>query len=166
MLEAETLVIIDMQEDYDCAKSRKLVRRITRQIRRTKREGGGIIVVEFDWAGKTIQPILKAIGDYEHVEYVIKNQSDGGQKIFQKALVNNFNYRDFKVCGIFIADCIAKSARSLLGPNQKVEVIREACGCETKVCGDSPFAQDSWDIFNAIVSNLAKRVPSENLRIA
>lgn len=124
----KTLIIVDMQEEFETADD-YTTQQVIKQVLRAKEQGYPIIVLEYADSGHTHEEILDAIGDYHQFERATKYTDDGSNEVAQIAEARSFP-KDFLICGVNYSFCVGDTADGLTeGWGYKVEIIEEACNC-------------------------------------
>jgi nicotinamidase-related amidase len=125
-----TLVIIDIQPEFPTASNRELLDNILAEIKKQKQLDGGIILVEYDRAGKTNPEIVKAIGKYRYFLKAIKYRDDGSDKILEELRYTKskkFNRRNFNLCGVNTTACVYATGKGLILKKNRVTLLLYAC---------------------------------------
>jgi len=143
-----TLLVIDMQSNFDAANDANTIVSVLREIAIAKERGCGIIVMEYrnhpDLAdiksimmGKnaykdTHSPILDEIEDYNRATIVHKYECSGAFELRNFLLEPeccDFNIDKFKVCGVNTDACVACTVNDMWEyfPDAEFHVVRDAC---------------------------------------
>jgi len=126
-----TVVIVDMQDYFIGKRSCRLelasefvplVDSTCELIALAKSNGWGIVLVEFDDLGRTTQQIVDEIGDYPHVDTVIKNCEDGGEEVIDCLRGHPKWSNHLLVCGVFGDACVPATVKGLFEHSALVEV--------------------------------------------
>jgi len=123
------LVIIDMQTHFTAAFHEPTVAKIAKEIRKAKRVGAAIIVVELVNCGPTTPEIDSIIGSYKKTVFVEKTDTGGGSEISEAVRNSNFlNRTKFKITGVYTDVCVSDTVNQLTQVEDlEVEVIAEGC---------------------------------------
>ena len=124
-----TLVVIDMQTDFEAANYDWLVDNIVEDIKLAKRRRANILVVEYCDCGDTHERIVEAIGDYLHA-YTIEKWDDDGSEEIMDAIEDYKLFPELHICGINYSACVERTIRGLLMneyPPNDIYVIVESC---------------------------------------
>lgn len=123
---AYTLVVVDMQPQFEAARSRRCVENVLAEIAAAKAANAAIIVLEYGGFGPTNSRITKAVRSYERGYFAIKHEDNGSLQVFN--LCNTYMLvRQFRVVGVNYGACVKSTAIGLRGFDYRVEVIRKAC---------------------------------------
>ena len=124
-----TLVIIDMQPDFEAANYDWLVERIVEDVEQAKENRANILVVEYNDYGDTHEKIMEAIGDYLNA-YTIEKWDDDGSEEIMDAIEDYKLFPELHICGINYSACVERTIRGLLMseyPPNDIYVIVESC---------------------------------------
>ena len=116
-----TLCIVDMQPYF--TSSDRIVCSVIREIERAKRNGSGIVVLEFVDCGSTYREIVDAIKDYDRKTFTKKSDDDGSGEFIGAAKRAGFSTNYITVVGVNRAYCVAYTVAGLMN-NRKVKKIR------------------------------------------
>jgi len=125
-----TVVIVDMQ-DYFIGKDscrgydgsfQELIIGTCDLVRLAKTNQWGIVLVEFGGLGRTTQQIVDEIGDYPHVDTVIKNCEDGGEEVVDCLRGHPKWSNHLLVCGVYGDACVPATVKGLFEHSDLVEV--------------------------------------------
>jgi nicotinamidase-related amidase len=124
-----TLVIIDMQDAFHSAKHYKVVEGVLRQIKLAKARKAGIVVVEYQEGGPTLDVIKEAVDGYTRKTVTRKPSDDGSREVMRAIRRKKFNAEKLRVCGVNIGYCVKDTILGLLEwPSVQIEVAKDACG--------------------------------------
>lgn len=124
-----TLVIIDMQPEFTTASNPSVIAGVVHQIRLAKNRKAGIVIVEYNDSGDTLEPIVNAIGEYVRKTTVIKKGDDGSREVMRAIHRKGFDNSKVRLCGVNAGYCVRDTAVGLLEwQNSVIEVAKEACG--------------------------------------
>ena len=124
-----TLVIIDMQPDFEAANYDWLVENIVEDVELAKRHGANILVVEYCNHCETHEKIVEAIGDYLNAYTIEKWDDDGSEEIID-AIEDYELFPKLHICGVNYSACVERTIRGLLMndyPPDQIYVIFENC---------------------------------------
>jgi len=110
----KTLVIIDMQTGFiDGCDATGAENVICKMVEHARQQKWGILVVEFDGYGDTIDSIAQAVGGYEMAHDVVKDHMGGGEEVMECLNRHPELPRDLVVCGIFGEQCVSRTIYEL-----------------------------------------------------
>lgn len=137
--EPYTLVIVDMQPDFEAARCEETIEAVIELIAQAYVDGMPIVVLEYDDYCRTDDRVMEALeGTDYHV--VGKDNDDGSDEIFQVVAAYLVPTR-FKVCGVNYSACVAATVDGLIRGHgidpQNIEVIEKAC--------NQPDSWEQWD---------------------
>lgn len=131
-----TLCIIDMQPKYEASK--KVINQVCREVRRAKKNGDGIVVLEYVCAGetpddssvRTHKKIMKTIGEYKSAYVEYKCDDDGSPEIFNVLAGAKLPSEVLRVCGVNRYACVIATVEGLMEKLSKsfIEIIDDAVG--------------------------------------
>lgn len=134
-----TLVIVDMQPEFDAAHNKSLLAKIIRKIRLAKMLGYGIVVVEYGRAeqyekftgGDTDYRITRELAGYGRKAFVVKHIDDGSPQVIEALNHYGFNRKNIYVCGVNTCACVYATVGGLARklPFSSVYVQADACSC-------------------------------------
>ena len=124
---SECLVVVDMQPGF--LSSVPVIKEVAREIRRAKRLGSHIMIVEYEFYQRTHECLLSLIEGYENQSFVMKNRDGGGPHI--NSMMNRCklpDFENFRLCGVNFGACVRRTAEGLSERFlfSKVEVIKKA----------------------------------------
>lgn len=121
-----TLIIIDMQPEFECSSDYGLQETIKELIEEAKDHNNPIVIVEYRKSGQTVPEIFDYVDSY-HDCYVVRKSCDDGSNEIDKVVQNYELPRNCKVCGINFGYCVKDTVKGLLSKGYNVEVVEEAC---------------------------------------
>jgi nicotinamidase-related amidase len=128
----EALVIIDMQPRFEASAEKKTNKEIIKQIQEAKKKKAPIIVLEYWGEPKTRLNIRRALGNYEKVHRVIK-ENDSGASVL-KPVLRALDKDDkkkiiLKVCGVNTGACVYRTVKDISTYHRvkQVHVIWDGC---------------------------------------
>jgi nicotinamidase-related amidase len=123
------LVIVDMQEDFETAHHESTVRNVIKAIKLAKQVHMPIVVLEYEYMGRTLKRIRKYLDDYEGTIYQTKGDDDGSYEVIKALRHNGFDdVHSLVVCGVNINACVSSTIRNLVETYDKtIKVIKNAC---------------------------------------
>lgn len=132
-----TLVIVDMQESFLDSDQRRVKMHCKRLIKKAVQDRAPIIFLEYKGYGPTMDPLIKALGNYKNAYFLEKDDPDGSSEV-QKALLK-WKLPSNRLCiaGVNTDQCVFETATVLTGrlPKARIEVHADACdscfGAET-----------------------------------
>jgi hypothetical protein len=129
-----TLCIIDMQPKYEASK--QVINQVCREVRRAKKNGDGIVVLEYLYGGedptsaqfRTYKKIMKTIGDYKNAYVEYKCDDDGSREVVNTIRGAKFPSGVIRVCGVNRYACVISTVEGLVEmmPDSFIEVIDDA----------------------------------------
>lgn len=129
IIEKYSLIVIDMQYEFDAAKNRRTVRNCSREIQRAMNDDVPIVFVEFIGYGKTKKSLLSKLSSYKKFGIVKKCECGGGFEISNFLKKKKFPFQKLKICGIQTNICVRQTVEQLLDicPQSKIEIVGDAC---------------------------------------
>jgi len=124
-----TLVIVDMQHEFDTANDNKLICNIAKKVRSARALNWHVVVLEFQGFGGTFDEIKKALVGYRRYRIVKKREDDGSAAIKRLRREFRFDKEEFYVCGVNIDCCVRRTCEGLTSvyPDAKILVVRGCC---------------------------------------
>lgn len=126
-----TLVVIDMQPDFEASGYNRVFQQVSLQIRRAKDVGARIIFVEYAGHLHTWPELTKIVErcSKRRVAFVTKTQDGGGEEIDK--FMRDMDWptdAPIKVCGVNTSYCVRSTVLDLvnLGYND-IELLYQAC---------------------------------------
>ena len=144
----QTLVIIDMQPGFRASEHKHTQRAIIESVFEARLAKTPIIIVEYNtkYRGHTLDCILEAIGEYEQVHFVSKEQTDGGDEVEEVLKEQGLKGSQILVCGIELACCVEATITTLVRKfREKVTLLKRACYCSRLIKGDWLNKEDIID---------------------
>jgi nicotinamidase-related amidase len=124
-----SLVVIDMQPEFDAANKPETVEACVEEIKRAKEVEAPIIVVEFDSFGDTHETLQAELDGYNKVHYVLKHQDDGSREVINTIANEDLPSETMRVVGVNTDYCVLETVIGLSesGRIGKIQVIEKAC---------------------------------------
>lgn len=123
---AYTLVVVDMQPQFEAAKSRRCVENVLAEIAAAKAANAAIIVLEYVNFGPTNSRIVKAVRSYDRGYFKVKCWDDGSDEVLSMCSICQLS-RSFRVVGVNYGACVKATAIGLRSHGYHVEVVKKAC---------------------------------------
>lgn len=124
-----TLVIIDMQSGFGADKIPHTTAAILREIKAAKKNKWGIVTLEYDCHGQTIEPIKREIGRYRRFVSMEKSRDAGDREVLSAIADYSLPADSLRVCGINAAACVAQTIRGLkAAPLYREKIVAVADG--------------------------------------
>ena len=129
-----TLVVVDMQPEFEAAFHPNVVIGVTQEIINAKNVGAPIILVEYRDGGQTFDGFFKLLKNYKNKALVRKNRDDGSREVIQAIKRRKFNPYHLRVCGVNSDACVWSTVEGLLGKlnRSRIEVVKQACFTEDR----------------------------------
>lgn len=131
-----TLVVVDMQPDYEASCHPWTITKVKKAITSARHANWGIVIVEFADHCPTHRCLLKPLlrkTRYDKFTVVEKDIPNGSEPII--AAIQNFEFDDtlIRVCGVNTDQCVQETVSGLARrlERSKIEVITDACNCDT-----------------------------------
>ncbi len=126
---AAPLVIVDMQPFFDAANHKGTIKECLKLISFAKRQKALIILVEYDYYGKSCVELTRALRNYPHKMLVLKTRDNGGYEVFNALKEKGLSFKTYRFCGVNATCCVHDTISGLLShqPKAKIEVVKEAC---------------------------------------
>ena len=136
-----TLIVVDMQEDFEASNEPAVVAGVCNQIFLAKQRRSGIVFLEYAGSERTHPGLLELVKGYPFVARAWKSNDDGSMEALREIRKRGFNESRLRVCGVNACYCVKDTAYGLLGrSNAIVEIAAGACSC---TCSDN-----CWDGFD------------------
>lgn len=135
------LVVVDMQKEYPA--SELVVNQVVKEVRKARRKGEWIMLVEYDESGRTMYRITRELKGYNKVKKVTKVVDNGayailwGLTIPYKATLSSWKSLNkptpprrishIKVCGVNTNACVISTVEGLRYLDCKITVLSKAC---------------------------------------
>lgn len=127
---APTLIVVDMQPEFDAALNPNVVVGVTLEIQAAVARKSPIVFVEYDEAGDTHKGLYSLAKGYRKKARIIKYEDDGSRQIIRTIRRREFDLSHLRVCGVNTNACVQSTVEGLLKrlPESKIEVAKAACG--------------------------------------
>jgi nicotinamidase-related amidase len=126
-----TLVVVDMQPEFDAANVPDVIVGVTKQILEAKKKRWPIVIVEYlpkDDIGETHGGLLSLLKGYNKKARIGKVDDDGSLEIVRALRRRKFTEKTLRVCGVNTDCCVAATVLGLLDRIEgEVEVVKDAC---------------------------------------
>jgi hypothetical protein len=134
------LVIVDMQAKFPASLHPYTQDQIIKEIQNAKNNNDFIIVLEYACYGPTLSRIMNAIGFYNKLYVLQKDDDDGSPEISSRFFGGSSDENIcFRITGVNLNACVADTAIGLANmyKNAKVQIVSEACNGMKIVYGKS-----------------------------
>lgn len=127
-----TLVIVDMQHEFEAALDPNVVVGVTYEIIQAKEYGSPIVIVEYDGFGRSHDAFFSILKNYRRKAVIKKNDDDGSNEVIRALKRRRFNPFHLRVCGVNSDACVLATVEGLLDKlsQSKIEVVKRACGTD------------------------------------
>jgi nicotinamidase-related amidase len=147
-----TLIVIDAQPCFlgEIVNRNKVIKNIKHQIKIAMDNNCPVVFVEMN--GSTSRSILTdKVRKYKRLSFVQKDDCDGSREICAHMLYNRLPAKNVRICGIYSSQCLADSARGLLGAlfDSKIYIVKSACG--DSCMDDHEYALGNLEVDGAII---------------
>lgn len=124
-----TLVVIDVQPEFDAALNPNLRMACQKKLRVAKRKRADILFVEYEGAGNTYADLVEVVKDYSRAFWVEKYYDDGSQEVINAINHHSLRYKTLKVCGVNTDACVRDTVRGLSQKlsASKIKILANAC---------------------------------------
>jgi len=129
MKKPATLCIVDMQpRDFPAADARTR-KEVVKLVKEAKRNGAGIVVLEYSNSSPTSATILNTLKGYRRKVICKKNHNDGSKEFIKACERHRFNKSHIRVCGVYTEYCVQETTEGLHErlPGSTIEVVVRAC---------------------------------------
>ena len=125
-----TLVIVDMQFEFEAASNPDVVVGVTCEILKSRAFGSPIVLLEYVGFGRSHNSFLGLLKNYGRKTVVKKSTDDGSEEVIRAIKRRRFNPFHIRVCGVNSDACVQATVEGLLEKlySTKVEVVKQACG--------------------------------------
>jgi len=126
-----TLVVIDMQEQFETATVPRLVGNVLELIGSAMEKGWGIVVLEIN--GNNLHPTLSIIREklrgYNRHLICSKSVDDGSMEVSFVCKEEGYDTSEFYVCGVITNQCVAATVIGLSRrfEDAKIRVVKKCC---------------------------------------
>ena len=132
---ARTLVVVDMQSEF-ASTAEKCTKQVVREVKRAKRRGAGVIVLEYKDAGKTFKEIRDELKGYGRKTFATKNMNDGSHEAMKAAKRNGFSTEKIRVCGVNRSYCVLGTVEGFRRKGvEDIETAIDATWCHDPTSG-------------------------------
>jgi hypothetical protein len=124
-----TLVIVDMQENFDSVLGNVVRANCRREISKAINDNAAILVLEYHCSGETVRDIRSMVDGYRRCWTASKYMDDGSNKVEELVYAHRLAKAHIKVCGVNTDCCVRQTVRGLTSrfPRSKIDVIADAC---------------------------------------
>lgn len=125
-----TLVVVDMQEEFETAFDPNVVIGVTKEIINTMQKGGAIVFLEYLNCGSVHEGFYDLVRNYDKKSFVIKEDNDGSEELLREIEIRDFNDQWLRVCGVNSNCCVYETIDGILGKSchTHVDIVKSACG--------------------------------------
>lgn len=128
------IVVIDMQESFEAARDEQTIEQVVKLIKQGRLLNERILVVEYDTAGDTVEPIMEALDGYDRWDVVTKWEDDGSSVIKRysdrlEQTDESFVFEDepFTFCGVNWGACVSDTVNGMAEYTDNLHVVEAAC---------------------------------------
>ncbi len=156
-MESYTLVVVDMQPDFEASNNPATIANVKREIIEAKAKQMPILFLEVPYFSPlderglrhTHQELTQLVKFYPNTtRYPIeKLRSDGSYQVLWACEQNHYTNSHFRICGVNTNICVYETAVGL-SQNGVVEVIKNACNTTTPMYDFNDF-KNKTNIFFA-----------------
>lgn len=127
-----TLVVVDMQPEFEAAFCVDAVVGVTEQIIYARNRNWSIVLVEYQGCGSTHNAIVNLLKGYPNKARIAKWEDDGSREVIRCIQRRNFPRHHLRVCGVNTDCCVYETVEGLLGrlENSVIELAKSACATE------------------------------------
>ena len=127
-----TLIVVDMQPDFEAAFNPNVVIAVTEQILLAKRNKWAIILLEYAGCYNSHQGYNDLLKGYPKKARISKEDDDGSLEVSQAIRRRKFPFKNLRLCGVNTDACVWETVVGLLNryEQSRVEVVKSACGWE------------------------------------
>jgi nicotinamidase-related amidase len=145
-----TLVVVDVQTDFDAANGRHLIANVKREIRQAMKDNAAIIILEYSGCGQTQESILNLVDGYHRCWTDTKDKDDGSLEVAVFVRKHNLPKQIIKVCGVNTDCCVRRTVEGLTTRFLKstINIVADAC-------------DSSWDHISGL--SMLGRMPRVNV---
>jgi nicotinamidase-related amidase len=146
-----TLVIVDMQPDFNAANGTRVITNCLREIKQAMKDNASIIFLEYAHSGHTLAILSNATANYDKSYITTKNEDNGAPQVSKLISKHKMPHKLIKVCGVNTDCCVKCTVEGLsLRYNQtSIDVIADAC-------------HSDW--YHASGLDAMKKIPNCNVR--
>ena len=127
-----TLVVVDMQPEFEAANEPNVLVAVAREILEAKRNKWPIVVVEYRGGfnlAETHQGLRSLLKGYSKKARIGKDDDDGSMEVVRAIRRRKFNEKTLRICGVNTDCCVAATVNGLLGRSQaNLQIVKDACG--------------------------------------
>ena len=124
----KALLIIDMQIHFDTAHKKETIANCIDLIKMAIMDKLPIIVLEYEYNGRTLEALREYLDLYPNVFYQTKDEDDGADRVVDLVEEEGLEIDEFIVCGVNLGACVASTVRTLSQEyNYKIDLIQKAC---------------------------------------
>lgn len=125
-----TLVVVDMQDEFDAALNPSVVIGVTKEILRAIKTNSPVLFLEYKNCGPTHRGLLDLVKGYPRKARITKAGDDGSLEAIKAVQRKEWPFRHMRVCGVNTDCCVWSTVEGILKrtENTQVEVVKEACG--------------------------------------
>lgn len=127
-----TLVVVDMQPDFEAAFNPDVVIGVAKQIMLAKHKKWPVILLEYAGCSRTHQGFSDLLSGYPRRARISKSDDDGSYEVVRALERREFPFKNLRVCGVNTDACVWSTVDGLLKrlPKSYLEVVKDACGWE------------------------------------
>lgn len=127
-----SLIIVDMQAEFNAANGKKVIANCKREIRKAMKDNVGIIFLEYNGCGTTHPELMDLVDGYSKALFETKDEDDGSEEAEFSIRSHRCNKTYIKVCGVNTDCCVKYTVRGLTARFSRatIEVIGDACASD------------------------------------
>lgn len=145
-----TLVVVDMQPDFNAANGARVTKNCLREINQAMKDKAFVIFLEYYGSGPTIKTLSDAVKTYSKAHFSTKHDDDGSDNVDVFIRKYKMKHNLIKVCGVNTDCCVRSTVEGLscLYKRATIDVIADACDSD-------------WNHSNGIT--MLKKIPNCNV---
>jgi len=127
-----TLVVIDMQPEFEAANDPKCIVGVAKQIWMAQQQKWPIVLVEYSGCGETHDVFADMLKGYSSKARISKTDDDGSLEVVRCLRRRKFPHHRLRICGVNADCCVYETVEGLLYRLEKshIELAKEACATE------------------------------------
>lgn len=126
-----TLVVVDMQPEFDAACCPDVIVGVAREIMEAKRKKWPVVFLEYlpkENIGETHYGLLSLLKGYSRKARIGKTDDDGSYEALRAIRRRKFPEKTLRVCGVNTDCCVASTVLGFLDRTEsEIHVVKDAC---------------------------------------